>query len=440
MKIGRIISAVVLVLLCGLGWFVQISAMTSSNAQYLAELETARDHVARGLYQRAIQNYESTLSICEDNSIRTEMLEVYAQAYSEREITRNTYRNALEKACDLYPKESGYWEQLVELLRDVSNYNEASKALSRAERAGASSERLAGLSREIQYAFTTSSHIYTEIHRAPSGYTTVYNGSGWGVIAPNGNRDYDCDYQYISPYSDDGSALFRTEETSRLLDARLVVQAIISEDISEARACGDNLLPIFADGKWCYLDCENESLRAGQYDDASSFQDGTAVVRQGAAWTLIDMDGNTAVEHPFTDIKLHGNGDYSYGGLMIACADGQWGIYQSNGTEVADFSARDMDVYLGDYIAYQDASGLWGFVDRKGNIVIEPRFAQAKSFSGGLAAVFDGSSWGFVNNKGELAVDYQFADAGYFSGKGVCLVSDIDSQYYAITLRFPAGS
>ena len=71
--------------------------------------------------------------------------------------------------------------------------------------------------------------------------------------------------------------------------------------------------------------------------------------------------------------------------------------------------------------------------------MIEPQFQEARSFSGGLAAVYDGKQWGFINEKGTLAIDYQFQDAGYFSAKGACPVSTVDGEYHMIILRFPGG-
>ncbi|MEE8043841.1 MAG: WG repeat-containing protein [Thermodesulfobacteriota bacterium] len=45
----------------------------------------------------------------------------------------------------------------------------------------------------------------------------------------------------------------------------------------------------------------------------------------------------------------------------------------------------------------------WGFVNKKGEIVIEPQFENAVSFSGGLAIVeLGGGKWGYIDKKGKL--------------------------------------
>ncbi|MBU4447092.1 MAG: WG repeat-containing protein, partial [Proteobacteria bacterium] len=43
-----------------------------------------------------------------------------------------------------------------------------------------------------------------------------------------------------------------------------------------------------------------------------------------------------------------------------------------------------------------------GYVDRKGNLVIQPRFLNARNFSEGLAAVEVCSGWGYIDRSGKL--------------------------------------
>lgn len=439
MKIGRIICAVVMVLLCVFGWFSQVSTFLSKKNQWQTNVEDGQEYEARGLHQRAIQSYEAALSVREDEELRRELLDVYALAWEEREVTRSEYRSALEIACAAWPKKEDFWVRLVEVLRDSNSYPDAYKALAQAGRAGAKGGLLEALNREITYAFTSGSQYFTRYYSAPSGYTTIYSGERWGVIAPDGEREYDCEYQYISPYSDDGSAVFCTEEDARLLDKYNILQAVLEEEPIEARAYGDGFLPTLQNNKWSYLDCEKGVL-VGEYDNASSYQGGSAAVCRGEGWSIINSSGDLVIEQEFSDLRLYGNGNYSYDSMFVAAVNGDWSLYQDDGTAVStDFIAKDMDLYFGEAVAFQDTSGLWGFMDRKGKIIIEPQFQQAKSFSGGLAAVSNGDQWGFIDLKGEIVVDFQFLDVGYFTKEGACPISTVDGEFHMIILRFPGG-
>ena len=135
-------------------------------------------------------------------------------------------------------------------------------------------------------------------------------------------------------------------------------------------------------------------------------------------------------------MKLHSNGEFIGSDIMIASDKDGYHMYDEKGKAINSFSAKDMDVCKGEYIAYQSDKGKWGFVDKKGKVVLKPVYDEAKSFSNGLAAVKTGDSWGFINDKFEEVIKAQFLDADYFSKNGVCLVSSSEKEFYFIKLRF----
>src|SRR5690242_16534941 len=57
----------------------------------------------------------------------------------------------------------------------------------------------------------------------------------------------------------------------------------------------------------------------------------------------------------------------------------------------------------------------WGYIDKSGNIVINPQFERAGTFSSGLAAVRLGK-WGYVDQSGKLVINPQFDEATAFQG------------------------
>ena len=57
----------------------------------------------------------------------------------------------------------------------------------------------------------------------------------------------------------------------------------------------------------------------------------------------------------------------------------------------------------------------WGFVDKGGNIVIEPQFVSVGDFKEGLASVQVGDKWGFIDYTGKIVIKTQFDDATKFS-------------------------
>jgi len=59
--------------------------------------------------------------------------------------------------------------------------------------------------------------------------------------------------------------------------------------------------------------------------------------------------------------------------------------------------------------------GKWGFIDRAGEVVIDPRFQAADAFHEGLAAVKVGDKWGYIDKTGKVVIEPGFDDAIGFS-------------------------
>ncbi len=435
-KIRAILSVILVIAICA-AWVAQITSGGASESEYDKYLDSAENYMARSLYQKAADSYKSALLLKEDKEIRDKWIQANHMAYDDEVISKNSFASALSEACGIYPEEAPYWETLLELYIQNSDYASAHSSYNKSVRAGAESEKLTELGLEIEYSFTSSSRTYKEVYESPDGYYTLYSDPHWGVMEPDSEWLYECEYQYISPVSDDRIALCTSEKGQRVISDSGVVQAIVTEPVLSARAVFEGILPVRGeDGMWRYLDCNENKYLSGEYDDASSYVNGISAVRKGSGWSLINTDGDKITETGFEDIKLYGNGDYVYKDRMIASVGGRYGLYDGKGEEVTALNAVDADIYLDDYIAYQDESGKWGFMDSEGKVVIEPQYEGARSFSNGLAAVLADGYWGYINHDRQMAIENQFLDAGYFTKDGVAFVSTFEGFYYMIKLRF----
>ncbi|MDP4153537.1 MAG: WG repeat-containing protein [Bacillota bacterium] len=61
-----------------------------------------------------------------------------------------------------------------------------------------------------------------------------------------------------------------------------------------------------------------------------------------------------------------------------------------------------------------EQNGLWGFMDRGGNVIISPQYNDAEDFSEGLAVVEKGDKYGYINEKGETVIPFQYDEARSF--------------------------
>ncbi len=80
-------------------------------------------------------------------------------------------------------------------------------------------------------------------------------------------------------------------------------------------------------------------------------------------------------------------------------------------------------------LALVKEGGKFGYIDTSGKYAIEPRFADAKSFSDGLAAAEQDKKWGFIDASGKWALEPQYDKVKYFNSGHALVLKDEQWQY-----------
>ncbi len=75
------------------------------------------------------------------------------------------------------------------------------------------------------------------------------------------------------------------------------------------------------------------------------------------------------------------------------------------------------------FLITNDDGDLYGFINSKGTVIVEPKYMLVKEFSEGMAAVIlnDQELWGFINHTGKMVIPAKYSEVGNFS-EGVALV------------------
>lgn len=436
MKKGRIILTVLLSGLIAVAWILQVESLLKEVHSKEYYLEAAGKCMERCLYEKAAQNYAKVLEIEESVEHRDALINAMELAYEEQSISKPEYITVLEQGCSMQPQNTEYWEKLLSTHIQAGDYLSAYKCLRKANNQGVLSKRIEALSTEILYSYTITQQNFSEVLYSPNGYYTVYDDAHWGVVNVDGEWLYPCEYKYISPLGNERVALITTERGTRVYNYQGVAQAIIDDVVICAKACGNGMLPVqVGEEEWKFYKYNEDKYDKKNYENVTSYTDEKAAVYDNG-WKIVDLSGKVINDKKFEDIKLFPNGNYCYEDVMIASAKDGYKIYNAEGKALSKKSVKDADVYLGGYIAFQNEDGEWGYMNKKGEVMIQPRFKEAKSFSNGLAAVSNGQAWGYINEQGEVVVDFQYLDAQYFTNQGVSFVSSYEGSYYQIKMRF----
>ena len=84
---------------------------------------------------------------------------------------------------------------------------------------------------------------------------------------------------------------------------------------------------------------------------------------------------------------------------------------------------------FGQELALVREDGLFGYINKSGEYVIQPQFSKAKSFSEGYAAVEKNKAWGFIDTKGAWAIEPTYDKVKYFNSGYVLVLKDDEWRY-----------
>lgn len=169
----------------------------------------------------------------------------------------------------------------------------------------------------------------------------------------------------------------------------------------------DNWFSVTVGGKVGYIDRTGKIVLEPKFDGGSYFSEGLARVSVGR-----DTIFTAGFSQGFID---------ETGKVVI---QPQWDVvsYFSEGLAAVGYDQTKQEFKIGNKTYYTSASHTWyrwGFINKKGEMVIEPKFSDVSEFRDGIAVAGMPimSEWkqGYIDNKGEWIIPARFDDANQFS-------------------------
>jgi len=226
---------------------------------------------------------------------------------------------------------------------------------------------------------------------------------------------------------------------------------VIDPEFKKASDFSEGLAAVKSKGKWVYINKKGKVIINNQYDYAKEFYDGLAWVKINKKWSCIDKQGNIIFKSRSKDpshLTFHEGlsrvkkGKYcryidktgkkaineKFNDALIF-TEGLAGV--SVGGKYKKIS-KGMRVYIGDMLTKEYGYWVddkWGYIDKTGKFVIEPRYDQAYPFSNGLAAVvlLDNNKdykVGYIDKTGKYVIEPFPANAGSkFNDEGIAQIS-----------------
>lgn len=180
----------------------------------------------------------------------------------------------------------------------------------------------------------------------------------------------------------------------------------------------DELFPFATkDDKFGYFNKYGKIVIHPKFTSVNFFNEGLACVRNEKFLAgYITEDGQFAIEPQFED-----GGDFSEGLAAVTTKDGIGFIDKTGNLKFLlkpDILA--VGAFHDDLCLIRTIKDKYGYINKSGEIVIEPQFPEAKEFKGGLAIYMDtlnppNFTYGFIDKKGKKVIIAQFDDASNFN-------------------------
>lgn len=251
-----------------------------------------------------------------------------------------------------------------------------------------------------------------------------------------------------------GMAVWEDERLSKLYESVSYSYSALTLPYREMQMPFSNwYIPAYNGKTWDYVSVNGRLILSGDYQEATPFSGGYAVVKISGVYTLIDEEGYwNAVDKngleavtALAGTRLAGRKDGQYGvytntfqrlgsesyediclndnGLILAKRGGKWALLNSGLDQVTEYCFTDVarnsrgQAFSGGFAAVADEGGYF-LIDTEGKACFTQRFAGAKGMEGGLLAVQDGAGkWGFADRQGLTVIACEYEDAHSFSDR-----------------------
>lgn len=232
-----------------------------------------------------------------------------------------------------------------------------------------------------------------------------------------------------------------------LLLTIFVAALSVAENAAAQGYVSDKWFPVVVDGKAGFIDRTGKVVLEPKFDGVSYFSEGLArvsvgrdtIITSGFSQGFIDESGEMVIR-PEWDVASHFSEGLAavgydqtkqkfelHGRTFYTSASHtwyRWGLINKKGEMVIEPKFSDVSVFR-DGIAAAEITIMserkMGFIDTNGEWVIPPKFDHASQFSEGLARVFVKGKYGYIDRSGNIVINPEYSSASDFSEGLACV-------------------
>ena len=189
------------------------------------------------------------------------------------------------------------------------------------------------------------------------------------------------------------------------------------------------------DGERGLVDINGKTIiKPGLYSDLWNRVGGYVAVESNDRWGVSTVDGDLVIKCKYDNVVF--TEESIRAGRVVVKNNDLFGVVDLNGKEVIPCEYKTLYPEPDGTYLFRDSHDKYGWLDARGNELIEPIFDQVYSLFGeeGLAAVMKKERRGFIDREGEWAIEPRFQEVRGFN-EGIALVEKEMGEWGAIDTK-----
>lgn len=185
----------------------------------------------------------------------------------------------------------------------------------------------------------------------------------------------------------------------------------------------EQLIAARFDGLWGYIDQDGDVIIDFQYESASSFHHGFAIVMKENLYHLIDVNNQYVNEEGYPYLKQDQDQYFFVYNERMGLLD-QDGSVLANPVYDVVVNENVLDAQFYDDLARVSVNGKFSFISRDGNVKMSAtEYQEVRHFNKGYAMVSKNGLYGMMNKEGDLIIPCIYKELsnidpnGFFIGK-----------------------
>ncbi len=277
-----------------------------------------------------------------------------------------------------------------------------------------------------------------DLYDFQEGKSIVISSDSIGFIRLNGQVTYIPELKELQQFSNGLAAGMTREDIPCYVDSTGKIVKTFP-DYQSVYDFGKDDITVFLhkNDKFGLMDKSFKELIPAKYNQTSFHDNGLFVVEYNGKWGAVDRNDKTII--PFEYESL---GYLDDAAMILATQASLSGFIDQSGKVIIPLTFYNLFPYQENFARFIDkASGKYGVINRKGNIIVQPKYNDIGFFKNGLAIVSNYNyqtgkgediitKRGYIDTTGKEIIPLTFTIASDFERRGLAFVQDSVGDAY----------